>query len=170
MTQITGVVERLVRATNAHDLDALGGCFAADFVNETPLHPARNFKGRDQVRRNWSAIFAGAPDIRAKVLRSVADADTAWVEWEMSGNRAHGTGRLGSLLVPLLRARGLEVRVLTRETAHATHLRAEGVTVVQGDVRDPASLGPATAGAATVVSAVHGFAGTGGVSPRNVDY
>ena len=83
---------------------------------------------------------------------------------------AGGTGRLGSLLVPLLRARGLEVRVLTREPAHAAHLRAEGVTVVQGDVRDPASLGPATAGAATVVSAVHGFAGTGGVSPRNVDY
>ena len=94
MTQITGVVERLVLATNAHDLDALGECFASDFVNETPLHPARNFKGRDQVRRNWSAIFAGVPDIRAKVLRSVADPDTAWVEWEMSGNRAHGGAHL----------------------------------------------------------------------------
>ena len=52
MTQITGVVKRLVRATNAHDLDALGEYFAADFVNKTPLHPTRNFKGRDQVQRN----------------------------------------------------------------------------------------------------------------------
>jgi len=83
---------------------------------------------------------------------------------------AGGTGRLGSLVVPLLRARGLQVRVLTRDPAPAAHLKADGVAVVQGDVRNPTSLGPATAGVATVVSAVQGFVGTGGVSPRNVDY
>ncbi|HEY8642279.1 MAG TPA: nuclear transport factor 2 family protein [Candidatus Dormibacteraeota bacterium] len=94
MTQITSVVERLALAVNAHDLEAMAECFAADFVNETPLHPARNFNGRAQVRRNWGAIFAGVPDIRAQVLRSVADADTAWVEWEMSGNRAQGGAHL----------------------------------------------------------------------------
>jgi ketosteroid isomerase-like protein len=94
MTQITGVIGRLALAVNGHDLDALADCFATDFVNETPLHPARNFTGREQVRRNWAAIFAGVPDIRAQVLRSVADADTVWVEWEMSGNRAQGGAHL----------------------------------------------------------------------------
>ena len=38
-----------------------------------------------------------------------------------------------------------------------------------GDVRDPSSLGAAVAGARTVVSAVHGFAGPGRVSPESVD-
>ena len=94
MAQITGVVERLARAVNAHDLDAMAECFATDFVNETPLHPARNFKGREQVRRNWGAIFEGVPDIRAEVLRSVADGHTAWVEWEMSGTRLGGGAHL----------------------------------------------------------------------------
>ena len=30
------MVERLRRATNAHDLEALVACFAADYRNETP--------------------------------------------------------------------------------------------------------------------------------------
>jgi ketosteroid isomerase-like protein len=94
MAQITKVVERLAVAVNAHDLDAMADCFAPDFVNETPLHPARNFKGREQVRKNWAAIFVGVPDFRAEVLRSVADGDTAWVEWEMSGTRAGGGAHL----------------------------------------------------------------------------
>jgi NADH dehydrogenase len=38
-----------------------------------------------------------------------------------------------------------------------------------GDVRDRAILGPATAGAEIVVSAVHGFAGVQGNSPATVD-
>ena len=41
--------------------------------------------------------------------------------------------------------------------------------MVTGDVRDRASLGPAARGADVVVSAVHGFAGPGGVSPAAVD-
>jgi uncharacterized protein YbjT (DUF2867 family) len=41
--------------------------------------------------------------------------------------------------------------------------------VVTGDVRDRASLVAAVRGARIVVSAVHGFAGPGGVSPATVD-
>jgi NADH dehydrogenase len=44
-----------------------------------------------------------------------------------------------------------------------------GAEVVGGDVRDPASVAAALRGADTVVSAVHGFAGPGGVSPASVD-
>jgi NADH dehydrogenase len=70
---------------------------------------------------------------------------------------AGGTGRLGTLLVNRLVNRSLPVRVLTRQPARAEHLAGDFVTVVSGDVRDPESLAPATAGVDVVVSAVHGF-------------
>ena len=82
---------------------------------------------------------------------------------------AGGTGRLGTLVVAGLTARGERVRVLTRNADRATSLIGPLVEVVQGDVRDRRSLGPALAGALTVVSAVHGFAGPGRVTPESVD-
>ena len=82
---------------------------------------------------------------------------------------AGGTGTLGRRLVQRLMSRGLPVRVLTRDAARASALAGEHVEVVAGDVRDPASLVQAMTGVDTVVSAVHGFAGTGGVSPASVD-
>jgi NADH dehydrogenase len=81
---------------------------------------------------------------------------------------AGGTGRLGTLLVGRLVERGEPVRVLTRDPSRAAHLPA-GVERVMGDLRDAASLAPATAGASVVVSAVHGFVGPGNVSPATVD-
>ena len=83
---------------------------------------------------------------------------------------AGGTGRLGTALATRLTGHGLAVRVLTRDPARAGHLTALGVEVATGDVRDRASLAPAVDGAGVVVSAVHGFAGPGGVSPATVDY
>src|SRR6476661_1768587 len=82
---------------------------------------------------------------------------------------AGGTGRLGALVVAGLTARGERVRVLTRDPTRAASLEGPLVEVVLGDVRDPSSLGQAVAGARTVVSAVHGFAGPGRVTPESVD-
>ena len=82
---------------------------------------------------------------------------------------AGGTGTLGTRLVPRLAEAGLTVRVLTRDPARAGHLAGPGVEVVHGDVRDPARVARALRGAGTVISAVHGFAGPGGVSPASVD-
>ena len=81
---------------------------------------------------------------------------------------AGGTGTLGTRLVPRLAGQGLAVRVLTRDPARARHL-ASSAEVVHGDVRDPASIARALRGASTVISAVQGFAGPGGVSPVSVD-
>ncbi|MEP6639350.1 MAG: nuclear transport factor 2 family protein [Chloroflexota bacterium] len=80
------LVERLCRAVNEHDIEALSNCFASDYRNETPVHPARGFEGRAQVRRNWEQIFAGVPDISAET-RWIADETTVWSEWEMRGTR-----------------------------------------------------------------------------------
>lgn len=84
---------------------------------------------------------------------------------------AGGTGRLGTVVVRRLGARGLDVRVLTRYPERAVDLTAGhvAVQVVTGDVRDRDSLRRATDGADVVVAAVHGFVGPRGISPATVD-
>ena len=88
------LVERLRQAVNGHDLDALADCFAEDFANETPVHPARSFRGREQVRENWGQIFAGVPDIEAEVVSAAMHGTSAWTEWEMRGTRRGGVPHL----------------------------------------------------------------------------
>jgi ketosteroid isomerase-like protein len=85
------MVDRLVHATNDHDVDGIAACFSEGYENATPAHPARSFTGRDQVRRNWEQILAGVPDLRAEVTASAIDGDTAWTEWEMTGTRRDGS-------------------------------------------------------------------------------
>lgn len=85
---------RLAAAVNAHDLDRLVACFAGDYLNETPAHPLRGFRGNEQVRRNWAQLFAGIPDLTAQVLRFAVAGDTVWSEWEMAGTRTDGTAHL----------------------------------------------------------------------------
>jgi ketosteroid isomerase-like protein len=93
-------VGRLVAACNAHDIEALVGCFAGDYRNVTPIHPARGFVGREQVRRNWEQIFAGVPDLRADVVASAVDGSTVWTQWEMQGTRADGsTHRMAGVVI-----------------------------------------------------------------------
>jgi len=86
-----GVLARLERATNAHDVNALVACFAPDYRNDTPAHPERSFTVREQVRRNWEQIFAFIPDLTATVLRSAVHGDEAWSEWEHRGTRRDGS-------------------------------------------------------------------------------
>jgi ketosteroid isomerase-like protein len=84
------VVARLFERTNARDLDGLVACFAADYALTNPAHPARDFVGTDQVRRNWTSLFAGVPDLVATVHRLVAEGDRVWVEVAMDGTRRDG--------------------------------------------------------------------------------
>lgn len=88
------MADRLREAVNLHDLDAMVACFAADFVNETPVHPARSFRGRDQVRKNWAQIFAAVPNLEMELVDSATSDDTVWTEWEMRGTRLDGAPHL----------------------------------------------------------------------------
>lgn len=90
----TELLATLRQAVDAHDVEAVVNCFAADYRNETPAHPERGFEGREQVRANWSRIFSGVPDIRARVLQSTVDADVVWSEWELGGHRPDGAPQL----------------------------------------------------------------------------
>lgn len=83
-------IQRLVEATNAHDLDRLVACFAPEYELTAPTHPGRSFRGIDQVRRNWTQIFAAVPDIATRLVRVTGDGDVVWTEWEMSGTRRDG--------------------------------------------------------------------------------
>ena len=77
--------------SNAHDLETFLACFADDYESEQPAHPDRAFRGREQVRSNWSAIFDGVPDFRSQLLRSMADGNTIWSEWHWQGTQSDGT-------------------------------------------------------------------------------
>lgn len=76
---------------NRHDLDALLECFDPEYRSKTPVHPTRSFTGREQVRRNWSAVFESTPDFRADLLRMSVDGEVVWTEWRMYGTRTDGT-------------------------------------------------------------------------------
>jgi ketosteroid isomerase-like protein len=89
-TDPLAVVERLQAAINAHDLDALVGCFTMDYLSEAPVHPARDFVGSAQVRRNWAQILGAVPDLRAELVRSTVFGDTVWTEWDWTGARRDG--------------------------------------------------------------------------------
>ena len=86
------LMNRLLAALNAHDLDAFVECFASDYRSEQPAHPDRRFEGRDKVRENWTSVFAGIPDFRAELLASASIGDTVEIgEWHWRGTHTDGT-------------------------------------------------------------------------------
>jgi NADH dehydrogenase len=70
---------------------------------------------------------------------------------------AGGTGRLGTRVVDLLTKHHMRVRVLTRARNRAAHLTDELIEVVEGDVRNPASLVSAFGDVTTVISSIQGL-------------
>ncbi len=89
MAQVTN---RLLAAMNAHDIDAFVACFAPDYRSEQPAHPSRAFAGSDQVRENWTGVFAGVPDFQAELLLSVTTDDGVEIgEWDWRGTHVDGS-------------------------------------------------------------------------------
>jgi len=117
-------LERLCAATNAHDIDALVSLFHQDYASTMPVHPSRSFVGRDQVRRNWTQIFAAVPDIEVEVLQWTADGDRIWSEWEMRGTRTDGAEHL---------MRGVMIFTVVDERAEALRFYVEPVDREQHD-------------------------------------
>jgi len=85
------VVERMFEAANRHDLEAFLEFFHPDYQSDPPSHPARAFRGRETVRKNWSGIFANIPDITVEIIRCVSDGDTVWAEVRFFGTRQEGS-------------------------------------------------------------------------------
>jgi hypothetical protein len=84
------VIQGLLAAFNAHDLEAAAALFDKSYNSVQPVHPARAFVGRAQMHANWAAMFAGIPDFHAELLRSVDDGNATWSEWTWVGTRIDG--------------------------------------------------------------------------------
>ena len=119
--------DRVSAAANSHDIDRVLECFTEDYVNESPVHPARGFRGREQVRRNWSQIFETVPDVTTEVLRTDQLGDTVWSEWEMRGTRVDGAPHL---------MRGVMIFEVDGDRAAAVRFYVEPVDLSGLDVDD----------------------------------
>jgi len=86
------VIERMAEALNCHDLEAFLECFDPGYRSAQPAHPDRGFGGKEQVRKNWSAMFESFPDFEAQLLRHTADERVVWGEWHW---RATGLNMAG---------------------------------------------------------------------------
>ena len=86
------VVQRFVDAANRHDALAISECLHPDFDSMQPIYPSRNFRGADQVRRNWQAIFQSEPGFRLTLLRSAVADGTVWIELHGAGKEVEVAG------------------------------------------------------------------------------
>jgi ketosteroid isomerase-like protein len=120
--QVPALLERIGRAINDHDVDALTAVFADDVDSRQPAHPERHFQGAAQVRQNWAAIFAAVPDLSSWLERSITDGETVWAEWDWSGTRRDGQPH---------RMRG--VTILGERSGRAEWVRLYMEPVVQAD-------------------------------------
>jgi len=67
------------------------------------------------------------------------------------------TGHVGHKVVSLLRKQGIPVRALVRAGSDSSIIDGDGVTVVRGDMLDPASLDTAFSGVDAVISCAAGY-------------
>ena len=123
-----GPVRRMLAAANRHDLEAMVSEFAEDYRNTTPVHPARSFTGSAQVRKNWTALFAGLPDLTL----TVHDAATGpngklWMEWSNRGTRPDGS---------VQSAAGVAIFTLRNDKIAAAQFYLEPVDHDSGDVNE----------------------------------
>src|SRR2546422_297325 len=68
-----------------------------------------------------------------------------------------------------LLAQGKPIRMMSRNPLNLAHLQQQGVEVVRGDLRDPASLLNACQGVDQVLAAAHALVGKGDNNPQTVD-
>jgi ketosteroid isomerase-like protein len=84
------IAEQLADALRTRNADRLAALFAEDYDSTQPAHPDRAFRGREQVRVNWAAIFAGVADFTPELLGASREGDTVWTEWAWHGTRTSG--------------------------------------------------------------------------------
>lgn len=87
------MLQRLLDAFNAHDLDAVMQFFVDDCVLEMPRGPdpwGRRLEGRDGVREGLAGRFAGIPDVHYGEDRHWVSGDRGCSEWLLTGTTTAG--------------------------------------------------------------------------------
>jgi ketosteroid isomerase-like protein len=88
--QMPAIVEQLYLAWNSHDIFHLGQYLHPHYVSVCPLHPDRNFHGREHALLGWEAVFSGIPDFQAELLDCAVAGGCIWTEWRWHGHTRDG--------------------------------------------------------------------------------
>ena len=87
-------LEAIMKAFNAHDLDAIMEFFADDCSFDTSAGPepwGQRLAGKAAVREGLAARFATIPDVRYDADRHWVSGNLAVSEWLVSGTTTDGT-------------------------------------------------------------------------------
>jgi steroid delta-isomerase-like uncharacterized protein len=93
MTHPTGVLEQVLDAFNAHDLDAIMAHFTEDCVFDSPRGPepwGTRMVGTDAVRAGFANRFAGIPDVTYTDPSHVIAGNRGASEWTLVGTSVDG--------------------------------------------------------------------------------
>ncbi len=86
-------LQRMVDASNAHDLDAVMSFFTNDPVLELPRGPhpwGQRFEGPEEVRAGLASRFAGIPDVHYGDDRHWVSGNRGCSEWLLTGTTVQG--------------------------------------------------------------------------------
>ncbi|UGS38682.1 nuclear transport factor 2 family protein [Capillimicrobium parvum] len=89
----TSILQRLLDAFNAHDVDAIMSFFAEDCVMDMPRGPdpgGRRLVGKQQVREGIESRLAGIPDVNYGDDRHWLCGDRGVSEWTLRGTQVTG--------------------------------------------------------------------------------
>ena len=87
-------LESFCAAFNRHDLHALMGFLTDDCVfllSSGPNQEGTAYRGREEVRRGFSEVFATFPDAQWEEGRHLVCGDRGLSEWVFRGTRTDGT-------------------------------------------------------------------------------
>ena len=87
------MLEQVLDAFNAHDLDAIMRFFVDDCVLEMPRGPhpwGLRFEGHDGVREGLATRFAGIPDVHYGEDRHWLSGSRGCSEWLLTGTTTQG--------------------------------------------------------------------------------
>jgi len=87
------VLEQMLDAFNAHDLDTIMSLFAEDCVFESPRGPdpwGRRSVGKEEVARGLAARFEGIPDVQYRDGDHFVAGDRGLSEWTLAGTTVEG--------------------------------------------------------------------------------
>ena len=93
MSTTLEILDAVLDAFNAHDLDAIMRLFAGDCVLEMPRGPdpwGRRYVGHAAVRAGLQARFDGLPDVHYADHQHFVDGDTGITQWTVTGTTPDG--------------------------------------------------------------------------------
>src|SRR5437763_16674662 len=84
----TDVVDRVVAALNAKDIDAFGACYAPDATIENGYDEVRA-RGHDELRERFAPMFERFPDLRIESVSRTTVGDFVVCEETVTGRGDH---------------------------------------------------------------------------------